>query len=229
MNARLPLILAGVSSLALGACSTVEPRLTEPVASAADLHHIDVSLSGSHMDLPVPAGMTQLDDKSHDTIAAFAAEYLRVGHGALIMSTPSGGANANAAGLMAQQTRLALVDAGVPYSAIAGGTYDASGRADAPITLSFARFEAQAPQCQPLWEQDLAHQSDNRPWPSFGCATQANLAAMIEDPHDLVDPRAETPRDGGRRAVVMDNYRAGRQTSADRSADERVSISNVAH
>jgi pilus assembly protein CpaD len=50
---------------------------------------------------------------------------------------------------------------------------------------------------------------------------------MIEDPHDLLGPRGEDPRDGGRRATVMGLYRQGEVTHAARSEDERVSISNA--
>ena len=97
-----------------------------------------------------------------------------------------------------------------------------------PDTAPAARFEAQAPECAPLWEQDLAHQSNNQPWASFGCATQANLAAMISDPADLLGPRQEDPRDAARRARVLEAYRQGQQTHANRSDDERVQVSNVA-
>lgn len=231
MKARLPLLLLGLSALSssLAACATVQPRLQEPVPTQADLHHITVEQTGSRMDIAVGNSDTALTDKARSDISDFASAYMRVGHGAMIMSTPSGSSNADAAGLMAQQARLELVNAGVPYSAIAGSTYDASGTDGAPIILSFTRFEAQAPECAPLWTQDLAHQSDNRPWPSFGCATQANLAAMVEDPHDLLEPRAEDPRDGGRRSVVMEAYRQGHRTASERSDDDRVTISNVAH
>ena len=128
---------------------------------------------------------------------------------------------------LAQQTRMSLVDQGVPYDAVSGSTYDASAAENAPLVLSFTRYEARAPDCRPIWEQDLAHQSDNQPWASFGCATQANIAAMIEDPHDLIAARGEDPRDGNRRAVVMDKYRRGEPTGATRSDDEHVSISTA--
>lgn len=228
MNARLSLLLAVSAASALGACST-SPRPTEPVAGFADRHRINVVQGAERLDIAIGASDTALTGKARDDIAGFAGNYLRVGHGAVIMSTPSGGSNTNSAGLMAQQTRLALVDAGVPYSAIAGSTYDASGAEGAPIILTFTRFVAEAPHCAPIWEQDLAHQSDNQPWPSFGCATQANLAAMIEDPHDLLEPRDSDPRDSGRRDTVMEAYRHGDQTHADRSDDERATVSNVAN
>ena len=93
--------------------------------------------------------------------------------------------------------------------------------------LTFSRFDATAPTCEPLWSQDLAHSPDNQPWNSFGCAQQANLAAMVSDPADLLGPRAEDPRDAARRARVLEAYRQGQQTHAERSADERVQVSDA--
>jgi pilus assembly protein CpaD len=50
---------------------------------------------------------------------------------------------------------------------------------------------------------------------------------MIEDPHDLLQPRTMTPRDAARRAVVLDRYRNGQPTGAERSSDEQAAISDV--
>jgi pilus assembly protein CpaD len=225
---RLPVLFAG-AAVALGACATAEAPKGPPLSSAADRHVIDVEQTGARLEITVHKGDASLDQKSHDDIRGFAGAYLRGGHGALIMSTPSnGGTDGDSVALMSQQTRLALVDAGVPYAAIAGSTYDAQG-ADSPIVLSFTAFEARAPQCAPLYTQDLAHQSDNQPWASFGCATQANLAAMVEDPHDLLTPRDQDPRDGGRRDIMLDAYRQGHVTHAQRDGDEHVAVSNVAN
>ncbi|HVY84620.1 MAG TPA: CpaD family pilus assembly protein [Caulobacterales bacterium] len=225
MNARLSLLLASVATL--GACATAKPPPGPPIASAADRHHIDVEQTGARLDIPVAKDDVALSDQSRGDLDGFASAYLRAGHGAMILSTPSGGDNGDAAALVAQQTRLALIDRGVPYAAIAGSTYDASGQSGAPIVLRFTNYEAHAPNCTPLYEQDLAHQSNNQPWASFGCATQANLAAMIEDPHDLLAPRTEDPRDGGRRETVFTAYRAGQPTGAQRTDDERAAISNA--
>jgi pilus assembly protein CpaD len=227
MKSRIPLFVLGLS--ALGACAGVPPppEGMRPVPTAADLHQIQVTEGAERMEVPVAAGDTALSPAARAHLQRFAGGYLRYGHGALVLSTPSGGANADTASVMANETRRALVEAGVSYAAVAGSSYDASGRADAPIVVSFTRYEAQAPDCAPLWEQDLAHQSNNQPWESFGCATQANLAALVEDPADLLRPRAEDPRDSGRRDTVLDHYRAGEQTHAPRSSDERVAISNA--
>jgi len=227
MKPRLPFFVIGLS--ALGACASVPPPPPDMRATptAADAHQIEVVQGTQRLEVPVASGDVSLSAVSRAQLQRFAGGYLRYGHGALVLSTPSGGANASAASILANETRRALVESGVSYAAVAGSSYDASGRADAPIILSFLRYEAQAPECAPLWEQDLAHQSNNQPWESFGCATVSNIAALVEDPADLLRPRDEDPRDSGRRDTVMDAYRAGEQTHAPRSSDERIAISNA--
>jgi len=224
MKSSLPLLVLGLS--ALGACASVPTPEGPPAASAADRHRIEVNETAERIEIPVSEGDVSLSPGARASLRAFAGNYLRYGHGALVLSSPSGGSNADAASVIAHETRMSLVDAGVSYAAVAGSTYDGSG-AEAPIVVSFARFEAQAPDCTPIWEQDLAHQSNNQPWESFGCATNANLAALVEDPADLLYPRNADPRDGGRRTAVMEAYREGDVTHADRSNDERVTISNA--
>jgi pilus assembly protein CpaD len=227
MKSRLPLLLISVS--ALTACASVPEPIAgmAPNPSAADNHRIEVTQTAERMEVPVATGDISLSPAARAQLRVFANNYLRYGHGALVLSTPSGAGNSESASIVANETRMSLVDAGVSYAAVAGSSYDASGDAASPIIVSFSRYEAQAPECAPLWEQDLAHQSNNQPWESFGCATVSNIAAMIEDPADLLHPRDAEARDGARRSTVMDAYRAGEQTHATRSADERVSISNA--
>jgi pilus assembly protein CpaD len=227
MSSRLPFALLGLSTLGACAMSATPPLNISPSPTRADSHVIEVSQTSARMEIAATPGQTTLTPKAQSDLRDFASAYLRYGHGALILSTPSGSANAEAASMLAGQTRMSLVDAGVSYGAVAGSTYDASSDASAPIIVTFARFEAQAPECAPIYTQDLAHQEDNQAWGSFGCAMQANLAAEIEDPADLLQPRPDAPRDSNRRAAVMDAYRAGRTTHATRDADERSTVSNV--
>ncbi|MGD9981591.1 MAG: CpaD family pilus assembly protein [Hyphomonadaceae bacterium] len=225
MKSRLPLFILGLS--ALTACAGVpKPDLTRlPAPTAADRHEPTAEQMVRRIEIPVAPGQAELGGAERAQLRAFASEYLRYGHGPLVLETPSGAANSDAASMLAADTRRTLAEAGVSYAAIAGGTHEAGE--NRPILLSFARYEARAPECAPLWEQDLGHQSNNQPWSSFGCATNFNLAAMVEDPADLDHPRDEDPRDSGRRDTVMDAYRSGDQTHADRSSDERITISDA--
>ena len=220
-----------VSAVALlaSACVTKPAPINANLATLADQHKISVSTGAERLELPIAAGDTAISIDQASSIESFARLYVRQGHGALVMSTPAGGANADAAALISQDVRLRLASSGVPFAAIAGSTYAPPDPNAAPLVLSFTRFSAEAPTCEPLWSQDLAHNPDNQPWGSFGCAQQANLAAMISDPADLLGPRAEDPRDAARRARVLEAYRQGQQTHAERSQDERVQVSSAIH
>lgn len=216
-----------VGALALvGACAH-KPPVGANAPTSADRHKIAVSESQQRLELAVAPSETALSPEESAGVESFARLYARQGHGALILSTPAGSANADAATLISRDVRMRLASAGVPFAAIATSTYDANERPDAPIVLNFTLFSAEGPACEPLWSQDLAHASDNQPWRSFGCSQQANLAAMISDPHDLVAPRAEDPRDAARRARVLEAYRQGQKTHAERSNDERVQVSDA--
>lgn len=226
MNSRLPFLLAGLS--ALGACASIpDPPPGAAIATAADRHEITVDQSSQQMSLEATTPDGALSEKTRDDLRVFASQYLRYGHGAMILNTPDGAGNEAAAIALSREVRMTLAASGVANDALASSTYNAAGRAEAPILVGFARFEAQAPECAPLWSQDLAHQSNNQPWESFGCATQANLAAMIEDPHDLLAAREQDPRDSNRRATVMQAYRQGRPTGATRSESESASVSDA--
>ncbi|MEZ5994818.1 MAG: CpaD family pilus assembly protein [Hyphomonadaceae bacterium] len=225
MKTRLPFFVLGLS--ALGACASVPAPSGPPLAGAVDRYQPTAEAAIQRIEITVDPGQTELARADRARLQSFANDYLRYGHGALVLETPSGGPNSEAASVVAADTRRALVDAGVSYAAIAGSTRPASGDA-APILVSFDRFEARAQECAPLWTQDLGHQSNNQAWESFGCATNANLAALVEDPADLLHPRDETPRDSGRRDTVMGAYRQGDATGAERTDDERIAISSVA-
>jgi pilus assembly protein CpaD len=225
--AALALLIAGGITACAG---RPEAPADANLASPTDRHKILVMQGAEKLEIAVERGDPNLDEPSKQRLLAFARGFIRHGHGALVLSTPSGSPNADSAARLAQAVRLQLASVGVPFAAVAGSTYDAKDSADAdaaPIILTYTRFDAQAPDCAPLWSQDLSNVSTNGPWSSFGCAVQANLAAMIDDPADLLGPRTEDSRDAGRRAVVIDAFRKGQQTHANRSDDERVSVSNA--
>lgn len=228
MNARLPLLVASLA--ALSACAAMpKPPPGPATPTQADNHRINVTPSTQRMEIAVNLSDTALSPQARAELRSFASDYLRAGYGALVISTPMGAENSDAAALVTHEARLALADAGVSYAAIAANSHDATGGRGA-IVLNFERYVAQAPECESLSTQNLAgwSASNNQPWRSFGCASQANLAAMIEDPRDLLRPRTEDPRDGARRSAVMEAYREGQQSHASRSSDERIQISNAA-
>lgn len=77
------------------------------------------------------------------------------------------------------------------------------------------------------WPDDGTRSWDNRSYYNFGCAYQRNIAAMVEDPRDLVSPRATTPPYATRRQGVVQTYGRGEPT-ATQYPESDSSISQVA-
>src|SRR5207302_2009988 len=70
-----------------------------------------------------------------------------------------------------------------------------------------------------LWPEDLGPSIknksyfDNKQYYNFGCAYQRNMAAMVDNPSDLVQPRSETLAYTTRRTVAFEKYRKGTATT----------------
>jgi pilus assembly protein CpaD len=124
-----------------------------------------------------------------------------------------------------------LAASGVPRNAVFVRTYRPSPVALASIKISYSKLTADAGPCG-RWPRDLGPSIDskdyeNYPYWNFGCATQRNLAAMADNPADLVQPRGETPAYSGRRSVAIDKYRKGETPSGTYSGYETGKISDL--
>jgi pilus assembly protein CpaD len=69
-----------------------------------------------------------------------------------------------------------------------------------------------------MWPKDIGATVDseyyeNKQYWNFGCSAQHNLAAMVDNPADLVQPRSETPVYTMRRTQVVEKYREGQPTA----------------
>jgi len=106
-----------------------------------------------------------------------------------------------------------------------------SRKALATIKLNYSKMVAEAGPCG-LWPHDLGPSADpfyasNKNYWNHGCATQRNLASMVENPADLVQPRGEAPPSAGRRQVVYDKYRKGEAYSGAYPDTDKAKISDV--
>lgn len=110
--------------------------------------------------------------------------------------------------------KAALVAAGAPDHRIRVVSY-AGPDPRAPVLVGFETVRAVVPQCGTEWGS-LSRTGDNQSASNFGCAVNANLAAQIANPRDIVTPRVMTASEAGRRSVVFDGYRKGNTTAADR-------------
>ena len=173
----------------------------------------------SRYTLQVEPGLDRIALAVHDSglsaaqvaaLDALATRALVDGAPEVVIEAPGGGDPAAAE--QAYRAKAALEAAGAPPVRIIG--YDAPDPR-APVLAGFETVRAVVPQCGTAWGS-LTRSADNQSSANFGCATTANLAAQIENPRDIVQPRDMTPADAGRRSVVMTDYRAGDRTAAER-------------
>ena len=154
--------------------------------------------------------------RQREDLHAFAAEYRQSGRGPLVAHLPTSEANAQWA---MDSVRRALAEGGVPGAALTVARYQPADPALAsPIRLSFKRLQAKVAGKCGMWPQDLGgsdqtFNASNHAYWNFGCAYQANLAAQVADPVDLVRPRPETPGDTQRRTRDIQDLRDGKDPS----------------
>lgn len=165
-------------------------------------------------------------------VLAFASTWRREATGGIVIDVPTGTPNSRAAHDAVKEVRALLHGAGVPPHGILTRSYtSADPLRVATMRLHFPKIVADAGPCG-LWPHDLGPTSApehvrNRPYHNLGCANQRNLAAMVENPADLVQPRPEAPAYAARRSVVLDKYRKGEPTATMVQNPDKGTLSDV--
>jgi pilus assembly protein CpaD len=166
-------------------------------------------------------------------VMGLAQTWLREGTGTIVADVPAGTPNARAAADAFRQVRSLLAAAGVPPRGIVVRRYHPNDvRTLATIRLSYPKISAIAGPCG-LWPEDLGPSIHNKSWfenksyYNFGCANQRNLAAMVDNPSDLVQPRPETPAYTPRRSVAFEKYRRGVTTATTYPESDRAKLSDT--
>ena len=185
----------------------------------------------SRFSLQVEPGLDRIALAVHDTglsgpqqgaLADIANRFGIEGASVLRVEAPSGGDPVSSE--FAYRIKSALEAVGAPGYRIQVIAYDAPDPR-APVLVGFETLRAAVPQCGTSWTS-LTRTNANESPANFGCAVNANLAAQISNPRDIIAPRGMTPGDAGRRTVVFDNYRKGEATAAPQEtlvANRRVS------
>jgi len=229
------LALLGVS-IALGACTTTDEvttvgsvapndyRLRHPIAIQEANHSIDVFVGNSRGGLSA----SQRSD-----VMGLAQTWLREGTGAINADVPTGTPNARAAADTFREIRAMLAAAGVPPRGIIVRNYRPDNPRQLPtIRLNYAKITAVAGPCG-VWPDDLGPSVnnpgylENKPYYNFGCANQRNLAAMVDNPSDLVQPRSETPPYTARRVNAYEKYKKGTTTATVYPESDKAKLSDT--
>lgn len=153
---------------------------------------------------------TGLSGAQQNALVALSDRFGVQGGSVLRIEAPSGGDPVSAD--FAWRVKAALEALVAPGQVVQVVGYEAPDPR-APVLVGFETVRAVVPRCGTYWGS-MTRTAANDSASNFGCAVNANLAAQIDNPRDIVTPRGMPPVDTGRRAVVYDNYRKGEATAA---------------
>ena len=231
---RMAIALLGLG-LSLGGCMHDNPVAT--TASIPDdyrlRHPIAVEEANHSIVVFVGRGRGGLTAEQRADVMGLAESWAHEGTGALYADVPVDTPNARAAADAFHEIQAMLSAAGVPARGLVVRHYHPDDpRHFAAIRLSYPKLKATVGPCG-LWPEDLGPSIknpsyyENKEYYNFGCAYQRNMAAMVDNPSDLVQPRPETPAYTMRRDAAFEKYRKGNPTTTLYPEAEKAKLSDT--
>jgi pilus assembly protein CpaD len=210
-----------ILATALGACMhTDEVATTSSVPDDYRLRH-PIAIQEANRSVVIFVGQARggLSAEQRVDVTGLAQVWLQEGTGAIVADVPVGTPNARAAADAFREAQALLTAAGVPARGVVMRHYRPDDpRQLATLRLSYPKISAVAGPCG-LWPDDIGPSIkdrgylENKPYYNYGCSNQRNMAAMVANPSDLVQPRSETPAYTVRRNEGFDKYRKGNTTT----------------
>ena len=231
---RIAGALVGLA-IALGACThTDEVATTASVPDDYRLRH-PIAIQEADRSVVIFVGHARggLSAEQRADVMGLAQIWLQEGTGAIVADVPVGTPNARAAADAFREVQALLSAAGVPPRGITVRHYHPDDpRQLATIRLNYPKISAVAGPCG-LWPEDLGPSIkdksyfENKSYYNFGCAYQRNMAAMVDNPADLVQPRPETPAYTMRRTEGFEKYRKGNTTTTSYPESDKAKLSDT--
>jgi pilus assembly protein CpaD len=232
---RMAAALVGLAAM-LGACTHTDNAVTTTAGIPDDYHQRHpIAIQEADRSVVIFVGHARggLSASQRADVIGLAQIWLREGTGAINADLPVDTPNARAAADSFREIQALLAAAGVPPRGIAVHRYHPDDpRQMATIRLNYPKISAVAGPCG-LWPEDLGpsiknkNYFENQQYYNFGCAYQRNMAAMVDNPPDLVQPRSETPAYTTRRTVAFEKYRRGTPTTTTYPEADRAKLSDT--
>ena len=231
---RIAGALVGLS-VVLGACThTDEVVATASIPDDYRLRH-PIAIQEADRSVVIFVGRARggLSAEQRADVMGLAQTWLHEGTGAIVADVPTGTPNARAAESAFREAQAMLSAAGVPPNGVTVHHYHPDNpRQLATVRLSYPRISATAGPCG-LWPEDLGPSIkdrgyiENKPYYNFGCAYQRNMAAMVDNPSDLLQPRPETEPYTIRRSEGFEKYRKGATTATIYPESDKAKLSDA--
>ena len=194
---KISMAAAFLSATFMSACYASPSLNSKP---STFLNSIQISESIERLELYSRANGMELSGRDADAVVNFVSAYSQFGDGPLYINVP----RASAAGIGTRQAeniiRQAATQMGVSGN-VQAGQYQSRPGAPAPVVVSYRRLKSVPRNCRQLG--DLMSSDLNEPYAGWGCAHTANLAAMIQDPRQLIEPYGMGPSNAERRFCLL--------------------------
>jgi len=243
MTTRIPIdrqrafrIAAALCGLAfvLGACTHTAETVAASYPEDYRLRH-PIALQEANQSVIIFVGRARgtLSASQRADVLGLAQNWLRDGTGAISAEVPVDTPNARAAADALREIQALLSAAGVlPNDIVVRPYHPQDPRQMAAIRLNYPKISAVAGPCG-LWPDDLGPSIknksylENKSYYNFGCAYQRNMAAMVDNPSDLVQPRPETPAYTKRRTEGFEKYRTGATSATTYPESDKAKLSDT--
>jgi pilus assembly protein CpaD len=225
------LLIVGFAALLVG-CNKTSTEITDSIPNDyRQRHPISIVEGRRTLELFVGAGRGGLTPSQRAEVLAFAQTWRHDATAGIVIDRPIDGPNERAARDTLKEVLSILAHAGIPEQGVGIKPYPAGANRVAALRLSYPQVAAQAGPCG-LWPDDLGpsyepKHFENQPYYNLGCAHQRNLAAMVANPADLVQPRAETAVYRGKRTFGTDKWRRGESPATVYPDAQKGAISEV--
>ena len=230
---RIAGALVGLA-VALGACTHTDEAVTASIPDDYRLRHpIAIQEANEQVVIFIGHARGGLSASQRADVMGLAQTWLHEATGAIVADVPVDTPNARAAADSLREVQALLAAAGMPSRGLVVHRYHPEDPRQLPaIRLSYPRISAVAGPCG-IWPEDLGPSIknksyfENKSYYNFGCAYQRNMAAMIDNPSDLVQPRPETPAYTIRRSEAFEKYRKGAPTTTTYPEADKAKLSDT--
>ena len=211
--AALRLLAVGGIAATLAGCYQTQTADRDYPTDYRQRHPITLKEGTRTVELFLGQNRGGLSPAQRADVLSFAQQWRRESTSGIIIDVPKGGVTDHAAADSMREVHSILAASGVPQKAVYVRGFQPSASALASIKINYSKLTAEAGPCG-RWPKDIGpgdgeSYTENQPYWNLGCANQRNLAAMVDNPSDLVQPRGDSPAYAARRSVAMDKYRKG--------------------
>lgn len=211
-------ILSLSSATILAGCMTPAPSYLPTPAR----NKIKVAESVERLELYTRPNGLELSARDQFAVGQFLEAYRRSGDGPIFVNMPASGQNGLGTQQAATTLKTMMAQVGINPVAMQMGEYQTLPNAPGPVVVSYRTLKTVPQDCR--FMDDLRQTYNNQPYQSFGCSQTANLAAMVADPRQFLEPYGTTTPNSQRRTVVYDKYIQGEITGSERSPDQTATL-----